>query len=111
MYIFFVDFIFRAVDYWSLGIVLHELLLGRPPFQDSELLALYSKIIKGIDWVGIYGNLKKPAENLIRALLRLNPSERLGNLRGGIADIRSHKSVNFSLFFFKQVRIKKMYDD
>ncbi|XP_031779646.1 carbon catabolite-derepressing protein kinase isoform X3 [Nasonia vitripennis] len=81
----------RAVDYWSLGILLHEILLARPPFQDTELLSLYSKIIKGIDSAGIYGYLKKHAENLIKALLRSNPAERLGNLRGGIADIRSHK--------------------
>ncbi|XP_058805020.1 cGMP-dependent protein kinase, isozyme 1-like isoform X2 [Phymastichus coffea] len=81
----------RAVDYWSLGIVLHELLLARPPFQDSDLLSLYSKIIKGMDTIGIYGNLKKHAENLIRALLRTDPMERLGNLKGGIGDIRSHK--------------------
>lgn len=79
------------MDYWSLGIVLHEILLARPPFQDSDLLSLYSKIVKGIDSIGIYGSLKKHAENLIRALLRTDPMDRLGNLKGGIADIRSHK--------------------
>ncbi|KAJ8680185.1 hypothetical protein QAD02_015972 [Eretmocerus hayati] len=81
----------RAVDYWSLGITLHEFLCGSPPFQDSELLPLYSKIMKGIDSIGIHGNLKKNAENLIRGLLRSKPTERLGNLRGGIDDIRNHK--------------------
>ena len=85
------NFASRAVDYWSMGIVLHELLLARPPFQDSELLSLYNKIVKGIDAIGIYGCLKKHAENLIRELLCPNPAERLGNRRGGIADIRAHK--------------------
>ncbi|XP_023245421.1 cGMP-dependent protein kinase, isozyme 1-like [Copidosoma floridanum] len=81
----------KAVDYWSLGIVMHELLLGRPPFQDTEMLSLYSKITRGIESIGIYGNLKKYAENLIRSLLRPSPTDRIGNLKGGIADIRTHK--------------------
>lgn len=84
-------FFFRAVDYWSLGVVMHELLLGRPPFQDNEMLSLYSKITKGIESIGIYGNLKRHAESLIRSLLRANPIERIGNQKGGIADIRAHR--------------------
>ncbi|KAL7294389.1 hypothetical protein TKK_0012394 [Trichogramma kaykai] len=82
----------RAVDYWSMGVLMYEILVGHPPFQDNEKIILYSKILKGFDSSRVYGGvLRKPAENLIRSLLRTDPSRRLGNLRAGTADIRKHK--------------------
>jgi len=41
--------------------------------------------------VGIPSIVNKNANNLIKKLLRLNASERLGYQRNGIQDIRDHK--------------------
>ena len=80
----------RAVDYWSLGIVLHEVLVGIPPFQDDNVLTLYGKIVKG-NLQNNFVDIKDSAVDLIRKLLQHNPASRLGYLKGGIMDIRLHK--------------------
>lgn len=84
---------FRAVDYWALGILTHELLVGKPPFRDHDHMSTYNKILKGIDAVTIPNNVSKSANNFIRKLLRLSPSERLGYQRAGVQEIRDHKYV------------------
>ncbi|XP_034942129.1 ATP-binding cassette sub-family C member Sur-like [Chelonus insularis] len=81
----------RAVDYWALGILTHELLVGKPPFRGSDHMTTYNKILKGIEMVGIPAIVNKNANHLIKKLLRLSPSERLGYQRNGIQDIRDHK--------------------
>ncbi|XP_076160830.1 cGMP-dependent protein kinase 1 [Ptiloglossa arizonensis] len=84
----------RAVDYWALGILTHELLVGKPPFRGSDHMTTYNKILKGIEVVGIPNIVTRNAANFIKKLLRLNPSERLGYQRNGIQDIRDHKWFN-----------------
>ncbi|XP_017774930.1 PREDICTED: cGMP-dependent protein kinase, isozyme 1-like [Nicrophorus vespilloides] len=82
----------RAVDYWALGILMHELLSGNPPFTASDPMRTYNLILKGIDMVdfGKY-NMTRSAQSLIKKLCRDLPSERLGYQRGGIQDIKKHK--------------------
>ena len=35
---------FQAADIWSLGVTLFSIVVGRVPFHDENILALYSKI-------------------------------------------------------------------
>ncbi|XP_076233535.1 cGMP-dependent protein kinase 1 [Calliopsis andreniformis] len=81
----------RAVDYWALGILTHELLVGKPPFRGADHMTTYNKILKGVEVVGIPSIVSKNASSIIKKLLRLSPSERLGYQRNGIQDIRDHK--------------------
>lgn len=37
----------KAVDFWSLGIVLYEMLVGTTPFYSLNFIRLYSNILKG----------------------------------------------------------------
>ncbi|XP_012273063.1 cGMP-dependent protein kinase 1 isoform X2 [Orussus abietinus] len=92
----------RAVDYWALGILTHELLVGKPPFRGNDHMTTYNKILKGVEMVGIPSIVNKNASNLIKKLLRLCPSERLGYQRNGIQDIRDHKW--FSTFNWEALR-------
>lgn len=82
----------RAVDYWALGILMHELLTGNPPFTASDPMKTYNLILKGIDMIDFAKyNVGRSAQSLIKKLCRDLPSERLGYQRGGIMDIKKHK--------------------
>lgn len=39
----------RAVDYWALGVFIHELLVGKPPFRGTDHMKTYTLILRGID--------------------------------------------------------------
>ncbi|XP_044258969.1 cGMP-dependent protein kinase, isozyme 1 [Tribolium madens] len=82
----------RAVDYWALGILMHELLTGNPPFTASDPMKTYNLILKGIDMIDFAKHhIGRAAQSLIKKLCRDLPSERLGYQKGGIQDIKKHK--------------------
>ncbi|KAI0818273.1 Pkinase-domain-containing protein [Xylaria sp. FL0064] len=67
----------KAVDQWALGVLTYELLTGEHPFRGSEPDDPSTRIINGdmrpicADWVS------QEAKNFIKALLVVDPSERL----------------------------------
>ncbi|XP_062237306.1 cGMP-dependent protein kinase 2 [Platichthys flesus] len=83
-----------SVDFWSLGILVFELLTGSPPFSGSDQMMTYTFILKGIEKMDFPKKVSKRPEDLIRKLCRRNPSERLGNLKNGITDIKKHRWFN-----------------
>ena len=80
-----------SCDYWSLGVLMFELLTGAPPFTSDEPMKTYNIILRGIDAVDFPRSISHKAQNLIKKLCRDNLSERLGYQRGGIEDIMKHK--------------------
>ncbi|XP_021703513.1 cGMP-dependent protein kinase, isozyme 1 [Aedes aegypti] len=81
----------RSVDYWALGVLIHELLTGIPPFAAADPMKTYNIILKGIDMVNFPKHMSRAAVSLIKRLCRDVPTERLGYQRGGIQDIKKHK--------------------
>uniref|UniRef100_A0A3Q2NNH4 Protein kinase cGMP-dependent 3 n=1 Tax=Fundulus heteroclitus TaxID=8078 RepID=A0A3Q2NNH4_FUNHE len=75
-----------AVDFWSLGILIFELLVG-PPFSSSEPQKIYSKILDGELKFPPY--LSEAAKSIISKLCP-RPGQRLGNTKNGIKDVRHH---------------------
>ncbi|XP_042200411.1 cGMP-dependent protein kinase 1-like [Callorhinchus milii] len=80
-----------SADYWSLGILMYELLIGSPPFSGSDPMNTYNIILRGIDMIEFPKRISKNAGHLIKRLCRDNPSERLGNQKNGVKDIQKHK--------------------
>lgn len=72
-------------DYWSLGVIIYELLTGVPPFHGKTPEETFMNICEGI-FEPIDGS--KEAIDLIRQLLRPNPNERLGCR--SVSDIMEH---------------------
>ncbi|KAF5400164.1 cGMP-dependent protein kinase [Paragonimus heterotremus] len=75
-----------AVDLWSLGILMFELLTGTA----SDPMRTYNIILKGINAIEFPKTITRNAQNLIKKLCKENPTERLGTRKGGITEIRKH---------------------
>lgn len=78
----------KAVDYWSIGILIFEMLSGMPPFYDDNPMITYTKIFGGkITWPKI---INPTAKDLIKRLLEEDPTKRLGCLSGCCEDVKRH---------------------
>ena len=84
----------KAVDWWTLGVFIYELMAGYDPFTADDPMDIYANILKG--------KLKFPrrfdskAKSLVKHLLVADLSKRYGNLKRGVNDIKNHR-------FFKEI--------
>jgi serum/glucocorticoid-regulated kinase 2 len=78
----------KTVDWWTLGVLLYEMLTGLPPFYDENTNEMYRKILS--EPLHFPGPEVVPpaAKDLLTKLLNRNPDERLG--AGGSAEIKAH---------------------
>jgi len=82
------------VDYWAMGVLLHELLTGSPPFTGPNNRLICDRIIKSKLKLPYY--ISPDAKDLLTKLLKKVPTARLGCKKGDVAKIRAHR-------FFRKV--------
>ncbi|XP_072034714.1 cAMP-dependent protein kinase catalytic subunit PRKX-like [Amphiura filiformis] len=79
----------KPVDWWALGILIYEMLVGYPPFYDENPFGIYEKILEGkIDWPK---HLTADARDMIKRLLVIDRTKRLGCMLNGCKDITGHR--------------------
>mmetsp|Transcript_28502 Transcript_28502/g.70872 ORF Transcript_28502/g.70872 Transcript_28502/m.70872 type:complete len:787 (-) Transcript_28502:604-2964(-) len=93
-----------GADWWCVGILTFECLTSQTPFVANDPMEGYRKIIKcRVPWPP---HLQPMAKDFIDRLLTIDPSRRLGTLKNGPKDVKSHPW--FTGFNFKQLEAKQL---
>ncbi|SCV01261.1 LAMI_0G10352g1_1 [Lachancea mirantina] len=78
----------KSVDWWSLGILIFEMLAGYTPFYDTTPMKTYEKILHGK--VVCPPFFHPDVVDLLSKLITADLTRRLGNLQSGSHDIKCH---------------------
>uniref|UniRef100_A0A8C4I1M4 protein kinase C n=1 Tax=Dicentrarchus labrax TaxID=13489 RepID=A0A8C4I1M4_DICLA len=76
----------RAVDWWGLGVLVYEMLVGESPFPGDDEEEVFDSIVN--DEVRYPRFLSTEAIGIMRRLLRRNPERRLGSSEKDAEDVK-----------------------
>jgi len=79
----------KPVDWWTLGILVYEMIVGYPPFVDEDPMGIYQKILSGK--IVFPKFFDKNGKVLVKKLLTADLGKRYGNLKNGVDDIKKAK--------------------
>ncbi|GAA5873705.1 hypothetical protein JCM1840_003008 [Sporobolomyces johnsonii] len=82
----------RTVDWWTLGVLMYEMLSGLPPFFEDDHQKMYRRIVE--EPLTFPPTITGSARHLLQGLLQKDPADRLGSQGSGADEIRRH------LFFY-----------
>jgi len=80
----------HAVDWYTLGILAFEFMVGNPPFETNNPQKTMGLIQKGITTVKFPAVLKTGGEDFVKKLCGKDPSKRLGFKKGGMTNVQKH---------------------
>lgn len=94
-----------SVDWWALGVLIYEMLVGAPPFDGEDEDSLFQSIVESI--VQYPKNISRDSVNIIKGFLTKNPETRLGCGPTGESDIKAHpffKKIDWDVLESRQVQ-------
>lgn len=97
----------KAVDWWTLGVLMYELLTGSPPFHSVDDNEASRQILEDNVFFPPGGCISDEAKDFICQLLQKDPSKRLGS-NGDVAEVKLHpffRDVNWSTVYKKQMQL------
>lgn len=95
----------RAVDWWGLGVLIFEMLVGESPFPGEDEGEVFDSIVN--DEVRYPRTLSLEAIALMRRLLRKNPERRLGSSERDAEDVKKQaffRNVNWEQLLLRKVK-------
>ena len=78
----------HSVDWWALGVLIFEMVAGKPPFCNEDRVSLF-KSITNVSYV-MPDYFSEELKDLISKLLVRTPSKRLGCSSGGSKAVKDH---------------------
>ena len=94
----------KAVDWWSFGTLLYEMMCGLPPFYDTNVQRMYNKIL--IAPLKFPSYISKDAKAVLMALLQRAVDQRLGSAKD-FSEIAAHDfyaSLDMDKVYKKQIK-------
>jgi protein kinase A len=97
----------KAVDYWSFGVLVYEMLVGSSPFftPGTDQISLFQRIV--MVKYSCPSSVNDDAKDLIKKLLTRRQASRLGALSRGYLDVKEHpwfKSLDFDKLNSREVQ-------
>ncbi|XP_036350358.1 serine/threonine-protein kinase N2 isoform X3 [Ochotona princeps] len=95
----------RAVDWWGLGVLIYEMLVGESPFPGDDEEEVFDSIVN--DEVRYPRFLSTEAISIMRRLLRRNPERRLGAGEKDAEDVKKHpffRLIDWNALMDKKVK-------
>ncbi|XP_050818074.1 serine/threonine-protein kinase N2 isoform X4 [Gopherus flavomarginatus] len=95
----------RAVDWWGLGVLIYEMLVGESPFPGDDEEEVFDSIVN--DEVRYPRFLSTEAISIMRRLLRRNPERRLGAGEKDAEDVKKHhffRVIDWNALLAKKVK-------
>lgn len=81
----------ESVDWWTVGVLTHELLSGHAPFESANPQQTYAKVRRGVSCVSFpYEKNYPEAVEFVKSLLNREPNQRLAMLPGGSDNCKKH---------------------
>jgi len=95
----------KSVDWWSLGSIIYEMIVGLPPFYEKDNREKLFKQIKSGE-PEYPDDMSAACKDLLAGLFKKDPSERLGGGSGDAQEIKDHpwySQVDWEILLEKKI--------
>ena len=95
----------RSVDWWALGVLIYEMLIGQPPYAGDEEEEIFLSILR--DTVTYPKYLSTQSASIIQSLLCRNPVQRLGGGKEDAKEVMDHPyflSIDWPKLLKRQIK-------